>query len=529
MKQEGGFELLKANQLLEQIQELSKIGHWELDLVAQKVYWSKETKAIHEVPDDYVPNLEESINFYDELSRPIVEKVISTAIEKREKWDVKLGIITAKGNHKWVRATVKVHVEEGEVTRLFGVIHDITEEKMALDELLQRENSIAELNSNLEEQIKARNEELKESRHKYQKLYDYAPEMMISVECDTRKIVGCNLTTCNTLGYLKAELIGSDLTQIYHKDVLPKVNNALEKLKRTGKLLSERLVVVTKNNETIDVVLSAIAVKNKEGKTIRSNSILKDVTKLVRIENKLKSINHDLEKRVDERTAELSKANEELEEFTYIATHDLKSPLASIKGHLEIIKNEMGNSNLIADRSIHWIAEAIENAESKIQNIIDIARIKSTKEEVYSTINLVDLVSKIRNNLTLEQSSQIENFTIHESNNMEVRSNKLYVETILNNLIGNAIKFRKPGQKVLIEVQIKKIEKGIELRIKDDGLGINMEKDKTKLFKMFHRIHDHVEGSGIGLYLSSKMIENLGGKIEVESELGKGTTFILTL
>ena len=529
MKKESRFELLKANQLLEQIQKLSKMGHWEVDLAAQKVFWSEETRAIHEVGKDYSPNLSEGIDFYDELSKPIITKIISDAIEKREKWDVKLGIITAKGNHKWVRSTGKVYEEEGEVTRLFGIFQDITEEKIAVDELLQRENTIAEMNSNLEDQIKTRNKELKKTKFKYQKLYDHAPEMMISVDVETTKIVECNLTTCSTLGYSKKELIGSQITQIYHRDYLLKAKDAFEKFKRYGNLLSERLVVITKNNETIDVVLSAIAVRDDQGKIIRSNSILKDITKLVRIENKLKAINQDLEKRVGERTEELIKANKELEEFTYIATHDLKSPLASIKGHLEIIQHEIGNSNLMADRSIHWIADSIENAEAKIQNIIDIARIKSTKSEEYSSIDLPSLVRKIETDLTSEQISQIERFTIKVDKNIEVHSNKFYLETIFSNLIGNAIKYRKYNQKVAIDIEIRQVASNVKVRISDNGLGINMSKDKLKLFKMFHRIHDHVEGSGIGLYLSSKMIENLGGKLEVESELGIGSTFIVTL
>lgn len=529
MKKQREFELLKTNQLLEQIQELSKMGHWELDIVQGKVYWSEETRVIHEVSEDYEPNLAEGINFYDELSRPIITEIISKAIEKREKWDVKLGIITAKKNHKWVRSTGKVYEEDGQVTRLFGVFQDITEEKMSLDELLQRENSIAEMNSNLEEQIKARNKELKDSKNKYQKLYDYAPEMMISVDAETGLVIECNLTTCNTLGYTKEELFGANILKIYHEDSIEKARKAFEKFRKTGNLLIERLVVKTKDNTAIDVVLRTIAVTDDEGNIIRSNSILQDITKLVKIENKLKAINQDLEKRVEERTAELLNANLELEEFTYIATHDLKSPLASIKGHLEIIQNEIGNSNVMADRSIHWIADSIENAGKKIQNIIDVARIKSIKSEERSNIDLIELVRNVEQNLTTEQKSQVQGFNITSDESVAIVSNKIYLETTLVNLIGNAIKYRKHNQKVIINVDITKKQGGVEIRITDNGLGIDMVKDNSKLFKMFHRLHDHVEGSGIGLYLSSKMIQNLGGKIEVESELGVGTTFVISL
>lgn len=523
------FELLKASQLLEQIQELSKMGHWELDLVNEKVYWSKETRAIHEVPEDYIPNLKEGINFYDELSRPVISSIVSNAIENRDKWDVKLGINTAKGNHKWVRATGKVYEENGKVTKLFGIFQDITKEKIKLDELLQRENTIAELNSDLEEQISKRNEELKESKHKFQKLYDFAPEMMLSVDAKTGNIVECNLTTCHKLGYSKEELLGRRITEIYHKDSRTKVEMLFGKFKRLGKLSSERLAISTKDGKIINVALSTIAARDKEGNIIKSNSILKDITSLVKVEKKLKAINSDLEKIVRSRTEALVEASKELEEFTYIATHDLKSPLASIKGHLEILRNEIGSSNEMVNRSIHWIADSVENAERKIQGIINVARIKSANFEERKLINLVQLVEQVKQNLPSGERKVISSFQIQVKKEIELKSNRLYLETVLNNLIGNAVKYRKIGEKVAIVVAIEENEEDVSISISDNGLGIDIAKDRSKLFKMFHRIHDHIEGNGIGLYLASKMIENLGGEIDVNSTLGEGTTFIISL
>lgn len=370
---DDGFELLKTNELLDQIQELSKMGYWVLDLVKQEITWSDETRRIHEVEENYVPNLEEGINFYDELSKPIITQVVGDAIAKQEKWDVKLGIITAKNNHKWVRATGKPYVEDNEVTKLFGVFQDITKEKRALDDLVKRENLISKLNKKLEA------------------------------------------------------------------------------------------------------------------------------------------------------------TSTELEEFTYIATHDLKAPLASIKGHLEIIQNEIEKSNSVIDRSIHWIEDSISIAESKIQSIINIAHLKTSKTEKNQKTDLFKLVRKIKNNLTDDLSVNISRFTISTDELVIVETNKYYLETVLHNLIENAVKYRKQEKKVAIDIEIRKKGDKMELSVTDNGLGIDMAKDKVKLFKMFHRLHDHVEGSGIGLYLTSKMIENMGGTIEIDSELGRGSTFKIVL
>ena len=363
------FQVNKGEELLSQAQDLANLGHWVADLVKGTVFWSQETRDIHEVAEDYIPTLERGINFYDEESKPIIKEAIQQAIAEKKRWDVKLGILTATKRHRWVRATGKPYEEDGKVTKLFGVFQDITRDKIAFDEVLERQETIKKLN------------------------------------------------------------------------------------------------------------------------------------------------------------ADLNSVNAELEEFTYIATHDLKSPLAAIKGHAEIIENEVGNSSLMVGKSLLWIRDSIENAESKIESIINIARLKIEHEKNFTIVDIFKLVRKLKNNISPNYDKSIERFTIRAESELKVETNKLYLETVLSNLIENAVKYRKHNQKVSIDISISKNKSKTEILVTDNGLGIDMEKSKVKLFKMFHRLHDHVEGSGIGLYLSSKMVENIGGKISVESELGVGTTF----
>jgi two-component system sensor histidine kinase VicK len=368
-QKEKEFELNKGEDLLLQAQDLANLGHWVVDLVKGTVFWSQETKEIHEVAEDYVPTLEGAINFYDEESKPIIKEAIQQAIAEKKRWDVKLGILTATKKHRWVRATGKPYEEDGKVTKLFGVFQDITRDKIAFDEVLERQETIKKLN------------------------------------------------------------------------------------------------------------------------------------------------------------ADLNSVNAELEEFTYIATHDLKSPLAAIKGHVEIIENEVGNSNLTVGKSLLWIRDSIENAESKIESIISIARLKMEHGKNFTTVDIFKLLKSLKNNILPNYDKYIERFTIRMDSELKVETNKLYLETVLLNLIENAVKYRKHNQNVSIDISISKNKSKTEILVTDNGLGMDMEKSKVKLFKMFHRLHDHVEGSGIGLYLSSKMIENIGGKISVESTIGVGTTF----
>ena len=109
---------------------MARIGYWEVDLVKNTVFWSEITRKIHEVPEDYVPNLEEGINFYKEgKDRELISQVVGNAIATGEPWDVELIIVTAKGRELWVRAQGETEIVEGQAVRLFGIFQDIDDKK----------------------------------------------------------------------------------------------------------------------------------------------------------------------------------------------------------------------------------------------------------------------------------------------------------------------------------------------------------------------------------------------------------------
>jgi PAS domain S-box-containing protein len=135
----GKFELQRNAELLEQVQGIAKIGYWEVNLKNNAIFWSKETRNIHEVDDDYVPQMEEAINFYDEESKKSITEELEKAIATAGSWDIKLRIVTAKGNLRWVRTVGKAYIEHKTPSFLYGVFQDITEEVKLRDDIAQRE------------------------------------------------------------------------------------------------------------------------------------------------------------------------------------------------------------------------------------------------------------------------------------------------------------------------------------------------------------------------------------------------------
>jgi signal transduction histidine kinase len=106
---------------------------------------------------------------------------------------------------------------------------------------------------------------------------------------------------------------------------------------------------------------------------------------------------------------------------------------------------------------------------------------------------------------------------------------KPYLDSILINLVSNAIKYRHPGRRPVIQIKSEKVENYICLSVRDNGLGLNLDLNKEKLFSLYSRFHHHVEGKGMGLYLVKTQVVSLGGRIEVESEIDRGTTFKIFL
>ncbi len=527
------FELLKGSDLLSQVQQFAKIGYWEVNFESNTVWWSEQTRKIHEVNKDYIPTLEDGINFYDQESKPIITKIVEDAIKSASDWDVKLKIITEKGNLKWVRSIGKAYQEGNNVNKLVGVFQDITKEKENEAKLLNKEKSVKELNIHLENQIQKRTKELIQSKERYQSLYDDAPDMMASIDPSTGLVMDCNLTTCKKLNYTKEEIIGKHIFEIYHLESHEEIVKTLDDFKSSGIITNAKLNLRKKNGDKIPVILSATAVKNKDGQILRTNSIWRDITKLEEAELALKQVNAELENRVERRTKQLKSLNKELEEFTYMTTHDLKSPISNIKGHLNIIEIELTEEKLIEhpviQKSIHWIKDSIQQAEEKILSIIEMARLKDPASQIKQKINFRLLINEILNELKgpiEKNNSHIEIGTIEKNT---FYFNRLNMKSVLTNIIGNALKYRKLNESVKITISLFETNNTIKIKIKDNGLGINLHKDGNKLFGLFERIHDHKEGSGIGLHLAKKIIENDGGTITVESEIDKGSTFVINI
>ena len=256
-------------------------------------------------------------------------------------------------------------------------------------------------------------------------------------------------------------------------------------------------------------------------------------------EHKLQLVNAELEERVKERTeellhkntelevtnSELKKVNNDLDNFVYTASHDLKAPMSNIEGLMTAL-TEMVNqeSNKEMDDLIAMINKSIDRFKKTILDLTEITKIQKSIDADSEVINLEEMIEDVKlsiREVILEANAHI-TCDLRACNT--VKFSRKNLKSVIYNLLSNAIKYRSFERPPEVGLSTALEKDYIVISIKDNGLGMNT-KDTTKIFSMFKRLHDHVEGSGVGLYLVKRIVTNAGGRIEVESELGKGSTF----
>ena len=402
---------------------------------------------------------------------------------------------------------------------LYSIVHDVTAQKKA---------EIARRNS----------EEL------FRLIFDQSPLSSAITKLDYTPLQ-INDAFSRMLGYSKEELYLMKFTEYTHPD---DIDEEIEQFNRitSGKIDSFEMEkkYIHKNGEILCANLFISAVKDQFGKLVRFLVIVEDVTLRKKIENimkqrtdRLTNINKilnveigDYEKaeiKLENLIEKLKNSNKELEQFAYVASHDLREPLRMITSFLELLKMRYENDlDGEANEFIDYAVDGAQRMDVMIKDLLDYSRISSQErkfeylksEEILNTV-LINLKSTIKDN-----SVNI----IHDPLPLIYANNQQMVQ-LFQNLIGNAIKYRGK-ENPEIQISYEDVDDEYIFSIKDNGIGID-EKHLKKIFNIFHRLHtsEEYEGTGIGLAISEKILEKHRGKIWAESEKGKGTTFHFTI
>jgi signal transduction histidine kinase len=309
--------------------------------------------------------------------------------------------------------------------------------------------------------------------------------------------------------------------EIENNGLIHRLNQKNEELHRSNLELFELNQNIKVQNEEIK--------SQSEELLLSQESIIDANLEIARQKKELEKKNNLLEaslgeKKIDlfQTNQQLVKQNSELQQFSFTVSHNLRAPVASLKGLIylhHMSKTDEERAHLI--QLIEASTGSLDTIIDDLGKIIDIRHDNFSALEKISLQTEVDLILQSLNTFIISNEVSI----ITDFAWPQLTSIKAYVNSILFNLISNAIKYRSPERKPTIKISSRLSEDNIVLEVSDNGLGIDLNRHQADLFKLYKRFHSHTPGKGLGLYIVKQQLEKLNAQIEVDSVLGEGTTF----
>jgi PAS domain S-box-containing protein len=498
------------------------------------------------------PALEELLGYSLEqlVNRPLIEIVdpddvaklidsLQEALTTGEGHNIVCRIRNARGKECHVQLDVLTRYD-GQVKPLLLRCHfiDITQRVRTERELRQR---TAELQSTIT-RMQRINSDLERLKESYRDLYHNAPVMYFSLDVQGR-FATCNERVIQTLGYGRKELYGQPYSRLLAPEARARFLFDPATFEQPGEVETKW---VKKDGTVIDVWIRSVPLLDANGAFVRSRSAAQDVTERNRLANDLRAKAEELEKA----NAQLRRKNRELDEFTYVVSHDLKEPLRTMETFSNFLAQDCG-PQLGADgqESISYLIQACRRLKALIDDLLTLSRAGRSTHAPH-LFDLIDVVETVRGDLA--HLIQRKGATVRVQGLLPaVAGDPQRIAQLLANLVGNGLKYNTaPRPEVVIgsaaDVQAPDSESEMRLDadvaarpaqpefvtvfVRDNGIGIE-PKYHQQIFRIFKRLHrqDEYEGTGAGLAICKKIIEAHGGRIWVDSQLGQGATFYFTL
>jgi PAS domain S-box-containing protein len=277
--------------------------------------------------------------------------------------------------------------------------------------------------------------------------------------------------------------------------------------------------------------------RDEQGQVSAITCVATDVTEQVHARRRVQQLNEELaaineelhatNEELNESNTQLTRTNVDLDNFIYTASHDLKQPIANIEGLLLALQHELPAASQAGQvpTMLHLMQEAVERFGRTIAHLTDVSRLQQAHAQSPTQVSLARIVQDVQLDLAPLIAQLDAQVLVAVPEYVTLLFSEKNLRSVVYNLLSNALKYRHPDRPPVVHISYKPEAEYQVLEVQDNGLGLDLRQGQDKLFAMFQRLHTHVEGSGIGLYMVKKMVENAGGRIEVQSELDQGSTF----
>ncbi|HET6350607.1 MAG TPA: PAS domain S-box protein [Coriobacteriia bacterium] len=482
----------ERDEMLDRTSEIGKIGGWELNVLTGEATWTAEAARIHDIQsEDAGWKTDPLFQIVPEM-REFVREAQRRAIESGWPFDLETEIVTASGARKWVRIVGRPAMLGDQVVRVQGTIQDVSD-KHAAEEALRR------------------------SEERYRTLVEQMPEGMFVLDASGR-ITDANPAASEMTGFTSDELRKLSAAELVRPQDMETLVTRFTTI--GGPPVASHWILVRKDGSEFHAEVV--------GRRLPDNgvqAVVRDITERRRVEQLIRDLNSELERKVAIRTAEVEAANRELEAFAYAVSHDLRAPLRAMNGFCKALAEDYGES--LDDRAHEYISFIMEGSRTMselIDALLTLSR-DTRGDMLHEIVDVTGLVNKViaqRRQFYPERDVQVE---VEE--NLCVFGDTRMVNVLVSNLVGNAWKYTMKTEAARVSITSTVDEDGKRwICVADNGAGFDT-RYSSQLFEPFHRLHreDDFPGIGIGLATVKRIVNRHGGLIKAEAVPGRGATF----
>jgi PAS domain S-box-containing protein len=413
----------------------------------------------------------------------------------RQGYSQEIRLRNQHGQYRWhLNRMVPAINNEGELYRWYGTSTDIHEQRLLA-------------------------EELRRSEEQFRFLAETIPAIVWTARPDGN-IDYINSRWPDCTGVPVEQTLREGWTSLIHNE---EVEDSMAQYKhsiQTGENLSmESRLLDVRTGRYRWYLHRAYALRNSENTIVRWFGTTTDIDDYKRVQQRL-----------EERNAELTRTNQDLDYFVYTASHDLKQPINNMAGIFQELVRTASFHDPDAAKLVSMFEKALHQIYGTIHDLSELVQVQKLRHEVpLELVELAPLVQEVLISIAEPLELQKAEVTLDFSAVPVLPFVRPNLQSVLYNLLSNALKYASPERRPKVHLSAILENDQPVLLVQDNGLGIDLARYGSEMFQMFRRFHDHVPGSGMGLYLVNRIVQSHGGRISVESRVGEGTTFRLYL
>lgn len=429
-------------------------------------------------------------------------------------------VVVGSAGLRWSRTdVVPIKNEIGQVERLLILAIDITDLKKTEDSLRESQTLLKQANERLRERVQQQSTELRDSEARYEDLYHNAPDMFVSVNPENGCIVQCNQTLLTELGYSREEVVGQEVTVIFHPNSLGVEKIVLPQFRAQGYVRDRELTLARKDGTPIIVSMNTSAIRDDKGEIIASRSVFRDITEQKGIEEEAKS-------HLD-RLAHLSRVATMNEIATGIA-HELNQPLHAIKNYAQGALIRLEKQTLDPASLVPIFKDIVFDADRAAELIRSLRRYVKPSDKQAKLVEPAVLVARVVKLLAREMKQHGSNLSVEIADAVpSISCDAIQIEQVLINLILNASEAIADWSNREITVIVESTERQtVRFAVVDEGV----ESDEVDLDRMFDAFYSKkATGLGMGLAICRTIVESHEGELTATANQGPGLTLSFEL